>query len=180
MAAAPTELKLALSPHPQCAGWAGCSPPRSMGLLAGERRSQQSAERDGCKIQVAGQQQSQVSSDRTGGRRCPHNRPYLPEWHIRPPPFVSFRAAAATQAVLTRKTTSYYRELGPPQPPFLTEIRTVPLPAAAVPDFWLLLRSKPYLIFPPPTSSSSSSSQNVSQQRCSEQKRKHSENTWGG
>jgi len=56
-------------------------------------------------MQAAGHQHPQVSSGLIGARRSPDNRPYLPEWQIKPPLFVSFRGAPATQAVMTSKTS---------------------------------------------------------------------------
>lgn len=89
-------------------------------------------------------------------------------------PSVSFKGAAATQAVPICKTRI------PPQPPFLTESGMVFLPEAAAPDFWLLLRSKPYLIFPLPLQEAVHHLQTFHNRNVMNKKGKHPASTWRG
>lgn len=118
VAAAPAKLRLALSRFPQRTGWAGCSPLHSPGLPAGRKTSHQPAERSSCKIQAAGQQHPQDSSDLIGTRGSPENRPQLPKWHIQPSHFVSSRGAAATQAVPACKQQAITTSWDPRSPHF--------------------------------------------------------------
>lgn len=117
----------------------GLPSPAQPGLLAGRRRSHESAERGGWKIRV--------SSGLIGTRRSPDNSLWL--FRVAQPPLWAWGGLLRLQQCWHART-SYYHDPGPPQPPFHTKIRIAPLSESAAPDSWLLLRSKPYLFFPPP------------------------------
>lgn len=89
----------------------------------------------------------QVNSGLIGARRSPDDRLWL--FRVAHPPLRAPGGLLQLQQGW-RARTSYYHEPGLPQPPFHTKIRIAPLSESAAPDSWLLLRSKPYLIFPLP------------------------------
>lgn len=112
---------------PHCADSDGCSPLCSPGLLAGKRRFHQSADKgSGCWTTASPDEFRSSSSQKIPGQQTLPSTVAHPAWAL---------GTTATQAVLTCKNTSYYHELGPPQPTFLIKIRIVPLQEAVAPDF---------------------------------------------
>lgn len=94
-------------------------------------------------------------------------------------PFVNLRGTAAAPAVLTCKN-KLLPWAGTPTAPI--SYKNQDCTSVRFSSSWLLAPAEIKTIpdFSPSTSSSGSFSQNLSQQRCSEQKRKHSENTLQG
>lgn len=140
LALVPAKPRLPLSPHsPVCRR--GCQPC----WLEGEDPTSQLREVDARSRLL--ENSILVSSGLIGARRSPDNRLWL--FRVAHPPLCVWGGLLQLQQCWHART-SYYHERGPPQPPFHTKIRIAPLPETAAPDSWLLLRSKPYLIFPPP------------------------------